>query len=129
VELCLDLMAVASRIDDLWLMSGSRDLERMVETLRTHGLKICLINAEGMVPRELRNAVDQFVDLAQLRPQLEKAVGIRPLGHQPSGLVRGVPAAAEPPGREVAMAPRRRVGTSHSQFDLQRSWPAIPAGF
>ena len=31
-----------------------------------------LISTDGMVPRELRNAADRFVDLADLRPQLEK---------------------------------------------------------
>ncbi len=77
VEICLDLMMVASRTDEVWLLSGSRDLERLVEVLRARGLKITLLNTDGMVPRELRNAVDRFVDLATLRPQLEKAEALQ----------------------------------------------------
>jgi len=73
VELAIDLMAVADRVDEVWLLSGSRDLERLVEVLRARGLRIVLISTEGMVARELRNAADQFVDLASLRPKLEKA--------------------------------------------------------
>lgn len=73
VEIAIDLMAVAHRTDELWLLSGSRDLDRLVEVLRARGLAITLISTEGMVARELRNAADRFVDLASLRPRLEKA--------------------------------------------------------
>jgi uncharacterized LabA/DUF88 family protein len=73
VEIAIDLMAVAHRSDVVWLLSGSRDLERLLEVLRARGLQTVLISTDGMVPRELRNAADRFVDLAGLRPQLEKA--------------------------------------------------------
>ena len=35
------------------------------------------MSTDGMVPRELRNAADRFVDLAGLRPQLEKAEALQ----------------------------------------------------
>ena len=73
VEVAIDLLSIADRSDEVWLLSGSRDLERLVEVLRARGLRTVLISTEGMVARELRNAADQFVDLASLRPQLEKA--------------------------------------------------------
>lgn len=73
VEIAVDLLTVAHRCDEVWLLSGSRDLERLVEVLRARGLRIVLMSTDGMVPRELRNAADRFVDLASLRPQLEKA--------------------------------------------------------
>jgi uncharacterized LabA/DUF88 family protein len=72
VEVAIDLLAVAYRTDEVWLLSGSRDLERLVEVLRIKGLKVVLVSTDGMVPRELRNAADRFLDLAELRPQLEK---------------------------------------------------------
>jgi uncharacterized LabA/DUF88 family protein len=73
VEIAIDLMAVAHRTDDLWLLSGSRDLDRLVEVLRARGVAITVISTDGMVARELRNAADRFIDLATLRPRLEKA--------------------------------------------------------
>ena len=73
VEVAIDLLSVADRTDEVWLLSGSRDLERLVEVLRARGLRTVLVSTEGMVARELRNAADQFVDLASLRPKLEKA--------------------------------------------------------
>lgn len=72
VEVAIDLLAVAHRTDEVWLLSGSRDLERLVEVLRIKGLKVVLVSTDGMVPRELRNAADRFLDLSELRPQLEK---------------------------------------------------------
>jgi uncharacterized LabA/DUF88 family protein len=75
VEIAIDLMAVAHRIDEVWVMSGSRDLERLLDVLRIRGLKVVLMSTEGMVPRELRNAADRFVDLSSLKPQLEKTDG------------------------------------------------------
>jgi uncharacterized LabA/DUF88 family protein len=72
VEIAIDLLTVAQRTDQVWLLSGSRDLDRLVEVLRARGLQITLISTEGMVARELRNAADRFIDLANLRPRLEK---------------------------------------------------------
>ncbi len=72
VEIAIDLLTVAPRTDQVWLLSGSRDLDRLVEVLRARGPQIVLISTEGMVARELRNAADRFIDLASLRPRLEK---------------------------------------------------------
>ncbi|MFN5119677.1 MAG: NYN domain-containing protein [Cyanobacteriota bacterium] len=73
VEIAIDLLVVAHRTEEVWLLSGSRDLERLVEVLRSRGLRIVLISTDGMVARELRNAADRFVDLASLRGRLERA--------------------------------------------------------
>ena len=72
VEIAIDLLTVAPRTEQVWLLSGSRDLDRLVEVLRARGLQIVVISTEGMVARELRNAADRFIDLASLRPRLEK---------------------------------------------------------
>ena len=49
--------------------------ERLLEVLRIKGVKVVLISTDGMVPRDLRNAADRFVDLNELRPALEKVDG------------------------------------------------------
>ncbi|MFQ6537486.1 MULTISPECIES: NYN domain-containing protein [Aphanothece] len=77
VEIAVDLLTVAPRTDEVWLLSGSRDLDRLVEVLRAQGLRITLMSTEGMVARELRNAVDRFVDLSSLRGLLEKAESLQ----------------------------------------------------
>jgi uncharacterized LabA/DUF88 family protein len=73
VEMVIDLMAVAPRCQEIWLLSGSRDLDRLVEVLRIQGVRIVLISTDAMVARELRNAADSFVELMGLRNELEKA--------------------------------------------------------
>jgi uncharacterized LabA/DUF88 family protein len=78
VEIAIDLMAVSHRCEEVWLLSGSRDIDRLVEVLRARGLHITVISTEGMVARELRNAADRFVDLVSLRPSLEKREGGAP---------------------------------------------------
>jgi uncharacterized LabA/DUF88 family protein len=77
VEIAIDLLTVAHRTDDLWLLSGSRDLDRLVEVLRARGLAITVISTDGMVARELRNAADRFVDLAGLRSRLAKGEALQ----------------------------------------------------
>jgi uncharacterized LabA/DUF88 family protein len=77
VEIAIDLLTVAHRTDDLWLLSGSRDLDRLVEVLRARGLAVTVISTDGMVARELRNAADRFVDLASLRSRLAKGEALQ----------------------------------------------------
>ena len=72
VEVAIDLLTIAHRCEEVWLLSGSKDLDRLVEVLRAKGLTIIVFSTEGMVARELRNAADRFVDLASLLPQLAK---------------------------------------------------------
>ena len=77
VEIAIDLLLVAPRCDEVWLLSGSRDLDRLVEVLRAQGLRITVFSTEGMVARELRNAADRFVDLASLRGELGKTEALQ----------------------------------------------------
>jgi uncharacterized LabA/DUF88 family protein len=72
VEVAIDLLTVSHRCEEVWLLSGSKDLDRLVEVLRAKGLTIIVFSTEGMVARELRNAADRFVDLASLLAQLAK---------------------------------------------------------
>lgn len=73
VEIAIDLLCVAPRTDEVWLLSGSRDLDRLLEVLRAQGLRVTVITTDGMVARELRNAADRFVEMASLRQELEKS--------------------------------------------------------
>ena len=73
VEIAIDLLCVAPRTDEVWLLSGSRDLDRLLEVLRAQGLRVTVITTDGMVARELRNAADRFVEMASLRKELEKS--------------------------------------------------------
>jgi uncharacterized LabA/DUF88 family protein len=78
VEIAIDVLLAAHRSDELWLLSGSRDLDRLLEVLRCRGLHTTVISTEGMVARELRNAADRFIDLVGLRSALERSEALQP---------------------------------------------------
>jgi uncharacterized LabA/DUF88 family protein len=78
VEIAIDVLLAARRSEELWLLSGSRDLDRLLEVLRCQGVHTTVISTEGMVARELRNAADRFIDLALLRSQLERSEAMQP---------------------------------------------------
>lgn len=92
VEIAIDLLCVAPRTDEVWLLSGSKDLERLLEVLRAQGLRTTVITTDGMVARELRNAADRFVEMASLRQELEKSEA----HHQPVFLRSDSGATASP---------------------------------
>ena len=99
VEIAIDLLCVAPRTDEVWLLSGSRDLDRLLEVLRAQGLRVTVITTDGMVARELRNAADRFVEMASLRKELEKSEA----HHQPV-FMRSDSGATPAPG--LAPTPR-----------------------
>jgi uncharacterized LabA/DUF88 family protein len=51
VEIAIDLMAVAHRSDEPWMLSGSHNLDRWLEVLRARGLMIVLAHTDGMPRR------------------------------------------------------------------------------
>ena len=59
--------------DEVVLFSGDGDFERAIELLRSKNTHITVVSTEGMIARELRNATDQYVDLNDIRDQIEKA--------------------------------------------------------
>ena len=110
VEIAIDLLLLAHRVDEIWLLSGSRDLERLVEVLRVRGPAVVVISTEGMVARELRNAADRFIDLSGLRDRLEKAPSSQePVFHRGGGTA---PLRREPEG--PASTPTMEIIHSHS---------------
>ena len=65
-------------VRSLRIRGGGAAAVEVALALRARGLKVVLMSTDGMVPRELRNAADRFVDLADLRSQLEKHEGLQP---------------------------------------------------
>lgn len=72
VEMTLDLILTASHYDEAYLFSGDGDFESVVEYLRVMGKEIVVVSTLGHIAIELRNAADRYIDLAELKPYLEK---------------------------------------------------------
>jgi len=73
IEIVVDMFNTVDQYDEIVLFSGDGDFERAIELLRSKNTHITIVSTEGMIARELRNATDQYVDLNNIRDQIEKA--------------------------------------------------------
>jgi len=75
VELVVDMMVLADRLDHLILFSGNGDFRRAVEAIQAKGVRVTVVStiksSPPMASDELRRQADHFIELADL----EKAVG------------------------------------------------------
>ena len=72
IEIVVDMFNTVDQYDRVVLLSGDGDFERAIELLRSKNTHITVISTEGMIARELRNATDRYVDLNDIRDQIEK---------------------------------------------------------
>lgn len=76
IEMAVDVMTLAPRLDHVVLVAGDGDLRRMVEAVQQQGLRVSVLSTirtqPGMVGDELRRQADQFIDLADLAPDITR---------------------------------------------------------
>ena len=74
IEIAVDMMTLAPRLDHALLFSGDGDFRRVVEAVQTQGVRVTVLSTlrtqPPMVADELRRQADQFIDLAELAPFL-----------------------------------------------------------
>ena len=75
VELVVDMMLMADRLDHLVIFSGNGDFKRAVEAIQSKGVRVTAVStvksSPPMASDELRRQADAFIDLADL----EKFIG------------------------------------------------------
>jgi len=72
IEIVVDMFNTVEQYDRVILFSGDGDFERAIELLRSKNTHITVVSTEGMIARELRNATDHYIDLNDIREQIEK---------------------------------------------------------
>ncbi len=76
VEIAVDMMAIASRIDHVVLFSGDGDFRRLVEAVQREGVRVSVAStlrtSPPMVADELRRQADTFIDLQDLAPRIAR---------------------------------------------------------
>lgn len=76
VEMAVDVMTLAPRLDHAVIIAGDGDLRRMVEAVQQQGLRVSVLSTirtqPAMVSDELRRQADQFIDLADLAPEFTR---------------------------------------------------------
>ncbi|MCP1845494.1 uncharacterized LabA/DUF88 family protein [Bradyrhizobium sp. USDA 4524] len=71
IELAVDAMELAERVDQIILFSGDGDFRRLVEAVQRRGVRVTVVSTfaiqPAMIADELRRQADEFIDLAELK--------------------------------------------------------------
>ena len=81
VELAVDMLEQAPRLDHAILFSGDSDFRRLVESVQRMGVRVSVISSvrtsPPMVADELRRQADQFIELADIAPEFTRRLADR----------------------------------------------------
>lgn len=76
IELAMDMMELADRLDHVVLFSGDGDFRRLVEAVQRRGVRVTVVSSiraqPPMISDDLRRQADNFVDLVNLREHIER---------------------------------------------------------
>jgi len=82
VELAVDMMEMAPRLDHAVLFSGDSDFRRLVESVQRQGVRVSVISSvrtqPPMVADDLRRQADQFIELAEIAAEFTRRASDRP---------------------------------------------------
>ncbi len=71
IELCVDAMELAARVDHVVIFSGDGDFRPLVESLQRQGVRVSVVSTirsqPPMISDELRRQADNFIELDELR--------------------------------------------------------------
>ncbi|TMV79768.1 NYN domain-containing protein, partial [Thioclava sp. BHET1] len=71
IELTVDAMELAPRVDHIVLFSGDGDFRPLVESLQRQGVRVSVVSTirsqPPMIADELRRQADNFIELDELR--------------------------------------------------------------
>lgn len=93
VELAVDMLELAPRLDHAVLFSGDSDFRRLVEAVQRQGVRVSVVSSirtsPPMVADELRRQADHFLELAEIAPeftrrQMEPRVRPQPVRQTPA---------------------------------------------
>ena len=81
IELAVNAMEMADRIDHMVLFSGDGDFRSLVEAIQRKGVRVSVVSTVAtqppMVADELRRQADEFVDLTQMVTRIGRDPGER----------------------------------------------------
>lgn len=74
IEIAVDMLELAPRLDHVVLFSGDGDFRRLVQAIQAKGVRVTVVSTVKSQPPqiadELRRQADAFVDLNDLLPQI-----------------------------------------------------------
>jgi uncharacterized LabA/DUF88 family protein len=87
IELAIDMLELAPRLDHAILFSGDSDFRRLVEAVQRKGVRVSVVStiktSPPMIADELRRQADQYIELADIAPEFtRKPQEGRPRSHR-----------------------------------------------
>ena len=81
IEIAIDMMEMSSNLDHIVLFSGDGDFRYLVEAVQRKGVRVTVVSTmrtqPPMVADELRRQADNFIELQDLTPEIERVHGDR----------------------------------------------------
>ena len=100
IELTIDALDLADKVDQVFIMSGDGDFRPLVEALQRRGVRVAVVSTVAsqppMVSDDLRRQCDEFIDIASLKVRRDQSE--RPV--RDNGLERTLRAPVPAPGLE-----------------------------
>jgi len=82
IELAVDAIEIADKVDHIYLFSGDGDFRSLVEAIQRKGVKVTVVSTvksqPPMIADELRRQADHFLELSNLMEELGRAPSERP---------------------------------------------------
>jgi uncharacterized LabA/DUF88 family protein len=82
IELAVDAMELAERVDEMVLFSGDGDFRSLIEAVQRRGVRVTVVSTISseppMIADELRRQADAFIDLVELQPRITRDQSERP---------------------------------------------------
>ena len=76
IDLAIDALEMAAHVDHILLFSGDGDFHRLVEAIQRRGVRMTVVSSikaqPPMVADELRRQADNFIDLMDLAPHIQR---------------------------------------------------------
>ncbi len=76
VELAVDMLELAPKIDHAVLFSGDSDFRRLVEAVQRQGVRVSVVSTirsnPPMIADDLRRQADQFLELSEIAPEFTR---------------------------------------------------------
>ena len=76
IEIAVDMLELADKLDHVVLFSGDADFRRLVEAVQRKGVRVSVVSSirtsPPMVADELRRQADQFVELSEIAPEFTR---------------------------------------------------------
>jgi uncharacterized LabA/DUF88 family protein len=76
IELAVDVMEMAEHLDHIIIFSGDGDFRKLIEAVQRKGVRVSVVSTirskPPMVADELRRQADEFIELAELQPEISR---------------------------------------------------------